>query len=425
MTGPKGATPTGTAPTGATQTGAKQTEVTKGLLKAASTSLWPNYRQHQVVFTRGEGSRLWDSDGREYLDFVAGIATCNLGHCHPAVTKAIQDQAARLVHVSNWYYNDIMARLAAKLTSLTPLTKVFFCNSGAEASEAAIKLARKRAFEKYGPERSLIISFLGAFHGRTMKALTATDPKHHNKAFSPYPGGFAHVRHGDLEALTAYLPSACALFLEPVQGEGGVNVMDTGFLKKAADLCQEHDVLLMADEVQTGMGRCGTMFAHQAMGFVPDVMTLAKGLANGFPMGAVLARGEMASVMEPGTHGSTFGGNPLACAAALATLDTLESEELPQRAAVTGKRFMAGLEELSQRHHIVSEVRGLGLLLGMELTIPAAPLVRSLMEKGYLVTTVGEQILRFTPPLNVTAEDIAGFLDALDKVLYEHGGSAS
>jgi acetylornithine/succinyldiaminopimelate/putrescine aminotransferase len=201
--------------------------------------------------------------------------------------------------------------------------------------------------------------------------------------------------------------------------------MDTGFLKKAADLCQEHDVLLMADEVQTGMGRCGTMFAHQAMGFVPDVMTLAKGLANGFPMGAVLAREEMASVMEPGTHGSTFGGNPLACAAALATLDTLESEELPQRAAVTGKRFMAGLEELSQRHHIVSEVRGLGLLLGMELTIPAAPLVRSLMEKGYLVTTVGEQILRFTPPLNVTAEDIAGFLDALDKVLYEHGGSTS
>ena len=206
-------------------------------------------------------------------------------------------------------------------------------------------MARKRAFEKYGPDRNLVVSFHGAFHGRTMKALTATDPKHHNKAFSPYPDGFVHIEHGDLEALTRLLPSACAVFLEPVQGEGGVNVMDRRFLEKAAELCREHDVLLMADEVQTGMGRCGTMFAHQGMGFVPDVMTLAKGLANGFPMGAVLAREETASVMEPGTHGSTFGGNPLACAAALATLETLESEDLPRRAAEAGKLLEAGLQK--------------------------------------------------------------------------------
>ncbi|MDF1535638.1 MAG: aspartate aminotransferase family protein [bacterium] len=395
---------------------------TRKLLEMAAGSLWPNYRQQPVVFTRGEGSRLWDTDGREYVDFVAGIATCNLGHCHPAVTKAIQGQAARLLHVSNWYYNDIMARLAAKLTSLTSMNRVFFCNSGAEASEAAIKLARKRAFEKYGPGRNLIVSFHGAFHGRTMKALTATDPKHHDKAFSPYPGGFEHIRHGDLEAMAGHLPSACALFLEPVQGEGGVNVMDQTFLRKAAALCRQHDVLLMADEVQTGMGRCGTLFAHQAMGFVPDVMTLAKGLANGFPMGAVLAGEEIASVMGPGTHGSTFGGSALACAAALATLETLQSEGLPQRAALSGEQLRAGLQDLARRHDIVIEVRGMGLLLGMELTVPAAPLVGSLMTKGYLVTAVGERTLRFTPPLNIAGEDILGMLNALDLVLGEYGG---
>ena len=400
-------------------------EATKETIKTAADSLWPNYRQHQVVFTKGEGSRLWDTDGREYVDFVAGIATCNLGHCHPSVTKAIQEQAARLVHVSNWYYNDIMAQLAAKLTSMTAMNKVFFCNSGAEASEAAIKMARKRAYEKYGLDRNLIISFHGAFHGRTMKALTATDPKHHHKAFSPYPEGFTHIRHGDLDALAGYLPSACALFLEPIQGEGGVNVMDTAFLQEAAALCRQNDVLFMVDEVQTGMGRCGAMFAHQAMGLDPDVMTLAKGLANGFPMGAVLAKGEAASVMEPGTHGSTFGGNPLACAAALATLETLASEKLPQQAAVTGGRFQEALMKLSERHDIVSEVRGAGLLLGMELTVTAAPLVTSLMQEGYLITTVGERILRFTPPLNIGEEDIQGMLKALDKVLGEHGGSPS
>jgi acetylornithine/succinyldiaminopimelate/putrescine aminotransferase len=299
---------------------------------------------------------------------------------------------------------------------------VFFCNSGAEASETAIKLARKRAFDKYGPDRNLIVSFFGAFHGRTMKALTATDPKHHSEAFSPYPGGFAHIHHGDMEALAAYLPLACALFLEPIQGEGGVNVMDVKFLQKAAALCREHDVLLMADEVQTGMGRCGTLFAHQSMGFTPDVMTLAKGLANGFPMGAVLAKEEAASVMGPGTHGSTFGGNPLACAAALATLETLQSEGLPERAAVAGEQLRTGLLDLAKRHRIVSEIRGMGLLLGMELTVPAAPIVGSLMTKGYLVTTVGERTVRFTPPLNIASEDIQGILEALDQVLEENGG---
>jgi predicted acetylornithine/succinylornithine family transaminase len=375
-----------------------------------------------VVFTTGRGSRLRDTDGREYVDFVAGIATCNLGHCHPGVTRAIVNQAGRLVHVSNWYYSDVQAILAERITSLTSLDSVFFCNSGAEASEAAIKLARKRSFDKYGSGRNLIISFYRAFHGRTMKALTATDPKHHLEAFSPYPEGFVHIMPGDLDGLKAHLPNASALFVEPVQGEGGVYPIEREFLVKASDLCREQDVLLMFDEVQTGMGRCGALFAHQFLGIEPDIMTLAKGLANGFPIGAVLTSSDLADTLGPGTHGSTFGGNPLACSAALATLNILEAENLPRKAAVTGERLRDGLEKLVEKHDIVQEVRGLGLLLGMELTIPAAPFVLALMEKGFLVTTVAEKTIRFTPPLNITEVEVDGLLAALDSILTESEG---
>ncbi|UCG39793.1 MAG: aspartate aminotransferase family protein [bacterium] len=389
----------------------------------ARTTLFPNYRQFPVVFERGSGARLWDTDGREYVDFVAGIASCNLGHCHPEVTAAIQDQARRLVHVSNWYFSDRQLELAARLTGLASLDRVFFCNSGAEASEAAIKLARKRSYEKYGPDRNLVISFYGAFHGRTMKALTATDPKHHMAAFSPYPEGFVHIQPGDLAALEKHLPLACALFLEPVQGEGGVHPFDPAFLKEAARLCTEQDVPLMLDEVQTGMGRCGALFAYQALGIRPDVLTLAKALANGFPMGAVLAGGELAAVMAPGSHGSTFGGNALACAAALATLDVLVREDLSSRARTLGNRFRAALEDLAGRHPVVKNIRGMGLLLGMELTVAAAPVVKDLLERGYLVTAVAERTLRFTPPLNIAEEDVDAFLQALDEALAAQGGS--
>jgi predicted acetylornithine/succinylornithine family transaminase len=391
-------------------------------LDSVKDALFPNYRQFPVVFTTGRGSRLRDTDGREYVDFVAGIATCNLGHCHPGVTRAIVNQAGRLVHVSNWYYSDVQAILAERITSLTSLDSVFFCNSGAEASEAAIKLARKRSFDKYGSGRNLIISFYRAFHGRTMKALTATDPKHHLEAFSPYPEGFVHIMPGDLDGLKAHLPNASALFVEPVQGEGGVYPIEREFLVKASDLCREQDVLLMFDEVQTGMGRCGALFAHQFLGIEPDIMTLAKGLANGFPIGAVLTSSDLADTLGPGTHGSTFGGNPLACSAALATLNILEAENLPRKAAVTGERLRDGLEKLVEKHDIVQEVRGLGLLLGMELTIPAAPFVLALMEKGFLVTTVAEKTIRFTPPLNITEVEVDGLLAALDSILTESEG---
>ena len=391
-------------------------------IDAASGALFPNYRQFPVVFTSGRGTRLRDTEGKEYIDFVAGIATCNLGHCHPGVTRAIVNQAGRLVHVSNWYFSDVQAILAERLTSLTSLDKVFFCNSGAEASETAIKLARKRSFDKYGAGRNLIVSFYGAFHGRTMKALTATDPKHHIEAFSPYPEGFVHIAPGDLEALENYLPKASALFVEPVQGEGGVNPMGRDFLQKTADLCRKHDVLFMLDEVQTGMGRCGALFAHQVLGIEPDVMTLAKGLANGFPIGAVLATNDLAASLGPGTHGSTFGGNPLACSAALATLNILEAEDLPRKATVIGEQLRKGLEKLGEKHTLVTDVKGLGLLLGMELSEPAAPIVQALMKRGFLVTSVAEKTLRFTPPLNVTEVEVDGILTALDEILTESAG---
>ena len=397
---------------------------TRSFLENAKGSLFPNYKQLPVVFSKGEGTRLWDTDGKEYVDFVAGIATCNLGHCHPEVTRAICDQASLLVHVSNWYFTEIQAELARFLTSLTVLDRVFFCNSGAEASEAAIKLARKRAFDQSGKGRKLIISFLGAFHGRTMKALTATDPSHHIEAFSPYPGGFVHIKAGDIRTLEKHLPEACAVFLEPVQGEGGVFPMEPGFLAEVSRLCREHDVLLMLDEVQTGMGRCGALFAHQALGIEPDVMTLAKGLANGFPIGAVLAKDPIAQALGPGTHGSTFGGNPLACAAALATLKVMTGENLSSRANEVGTILRKGLEELSFRLPVIKEVRGMGLLLGLELSIPVGPVVDDLLGRGYLVTGVAGNTLRFSPPLTITEKEIGGLLIALEGSITDIGGKA-
>ncbi len=392
---------------------------TKGLLAQASR-LFPNYRQYPVVLERGEGSRVWDTDGREYADFVAGIATCNLGHCHPRVTAALREQAGRLVHVSNWYYNEPGLRLAHQLTELTFGEKVFLCNSGAEANEAAIKLCRKRAMEAKGPGHSTILSLYGAFHGRTMKALTATDPKHHHPAFAPYPEGFCHLQPGDLEALEKALPQACALFLEPVQGEGGVRPLEPAFIARAAEMCRAHDVLLVFDEVQTGMGRCGAPFAYQALGVEPDVMTLAKALGNGFPIGAVLARERVASHFGPGTHGSTFGGNPLATAAALATLEALLEEDLPRRAARVGELLAGELRSLcARRPDKAVEVRGMGLLLGIELAFPAAPVAKAMLEKGYLVTVVQEKTVRLTPPLNLPQEMLGGMLEALDASIGE------
>ncbi len=393
-------------------------------LGTARTCLFPNYRPYPLIFERGDGCRVWDSEGREYVDFVAGIATCNLGHCHPAVTEAIRRQAANLLHVSNWYYNTPQIDLARRLTELTSMDRVFFCNSGAEAAEAAIKVARKTAFEEHGSGKNTVISLKGAFHGRTMKALTATDPKHHIEAFSPYPEGFVHIEAGDIQGLRDHLPDACAFFMEPIQGEGGVRPVDPGFVKEAADLCRANNVLLMMDEVQTGVGRCGVLFAYELFGIKPDIITLAKGLGNGFPIGAVLASEQAASHLGPGSHGSTFGGNPLACSAALATINTVVEQDLPHRAGKMGRILSEGLEDLVQSEPAALEVRGTGLLIGLELNIKAAPVVQQLIQRGYLTTVVQEHTLRFTPPLTVTEEDIHGLIDALRDTLLSRGGSS-
>ncbi|UCF32139.1 MAG: aspartate aminotransferase family protein [bacterium] len=396
----------------------------RGALEKASSALFPNYRQYPVVIVRGRDCRVWGSDGKEYLDFVAGIATCNLGHTRPEVTEAIKRQADEIIHVSNWYFNAPQIDLAGLLTEITGLERVFFCNSGAEAAEAAIKLARKRAFETFGPDRNLVVSLHGAFHGRTMKALTATDPKHHLEAFSPYPEGFVHIKPGDIGALRQHLPEACALFLEPIQGEGGVRPMDPAFLREAEAACREEDVLFILDEVQTGMGRCGATFAYQVYGVTPDVLTLAKGLGNGFPIGAVLAREKVAAHFGPGSHGSTFGGNPLACAAALATLRTLLAEDLSSAAGRMGKYFREKLNSLVDRYPAAVEVRGEGLLLGIELRVPAAPVVERLMERGFLVTVVQENTLRFTPPLTISKGDIDGLIVSLEDIVQSLGGAS-
>ena len=393
-------------------------------IEAAGNCLFPNYRPYPLVFERGEGCLVWDTAGREYIDFVAGIATCNLGHCHPAVTEAIKHQAGNLLHVSNWYYNTPQIELAQRLTSLASMDRVFFCNSGAEASEAAIKAARKTVFEEHGPGKNIIISLHGAFHGRTMKALTATDPKHHIEAFSPYPQGFVHIEAGDIQGLKKHLPDACAFFMEPIQGEGGVRPVEAGFVREAARLCRENNALLMMDEVQTGIGRCGSMFGYELLDVKPDIVTLAKGLGNGFPIGAVLADNRVASHMGPGSHGSTFGGNPLASAAALATVSTIVEQDLPGRALEMGEIFSRGLENLVQSVPAAREVRGAGLLLGLELNIKAAPVVEKLIQQGYLTTVVQEHTIRFTPPLTVTEEQINGLLEVLRNTLSSQGGSS-
>jgi len=387
--------------------------------------LFPNYRQYPIAIVRGDDCRVWDADGKEYVDFVAGIATCNLGHCHPRVVKAITDQANSLIHVSNWYFNSPQVQLAALLTDITLAERVFFCNSGAEANETAIKLARKRSFDLFGKGKELVISLFGAFHGRTMKALTATDPKHHHEAFSPYPDGFAHIEPGDLDRLEELLPRACALFMEPVQGEGGVRDIGSEFAKEAGRLCSEHSVLLIMDEVQTGMGRCGSLLASDQLDIDPDIITLAKGLGNGVPIGAVLAAESVASHMGPGTHGSTFGGNPLACAAAVATITTMVEEKLPEQAVSRGKLLADALGALAEKHSTVVQVRGTGLLLGLELDRPAASCVGNMMEKGYLTTVVQERTVRFTPPLTISEEDIKGMISALDDTLGNLGDSTT
>ena len=393
---------------------------TDDLIRDSARYLANTYARFPVVLVRGRGDRLWDSDGKEYLDFAAGIAVDVLGHCHPKVVEAIKAQAEALLHVSNLYHIEPQIRLAQALCEHSFADKVFFCNSGAEANEAAIKLARRYAKLRWGPDRYEIVCMRDSFHGRTMATLTATGQEKHQRGFEPLLPGFKHIPFNDLRAAEQAIDSrTCAVLVEPIQGEGGVRVPDDDYLPALRQLCSDRDVLLMLDEVQTGMGRTGRLFAYEHWGIEPDVMTLAKALGGGLPIGAMLAREEVASAFVPGSHASTFGGSPFITAAALAALTAIIEERLPQRAAKIGAYFLGRLRELVQRYPYAKEARGKGLILALELAVPAKPIVDRCLQLGLLILTAGDQILRFVPPLIIGEAEVDEALAILDQALAE------
>lgn len=378
------------------------------------------YGRYPIVAERGQGCRLWDVDGKAYLDFLAGVAVNNLGHCHPKVVAALQDQAGRLLHCSNYYHIPQQIELADWLCNHSFADRVFFCNSGAEANEAAMKLARKHSRETFGENRFEIITALASFHGRTIGTISATGQDKVRIGFDPVVPGFRYVPFGSINALReAVTPQTCAIMLEPVQGEGGVNVPPPGYLKAVNDLCNEFDLLLIFDEVQVGCGRTGTLWAYEQEGIVPDIMTLAKALAGGPPIGAMLTTVSLAERLGPGTHGSTFGGNPLVCAAALAAIRTIAEDGTLENCQTMGAYLAQRLEGLRTKYGFIKDVRGQGLILGMELTIDGAPLVVKAMEKGLLINCTMGNVLRFVPPLIVSKDEIDEAVEILDGLLSE------
>lgn len=384
-----------------------------------STYHMRTYSRYPVLFVRGDGMRLYDDQGREFLDFVAGIGAVNLGHAHPAVTQAVAQQMAKLVHVSNLYHVEHRDYLAARLSELAGGGwSSFFCNSGTEAVEGAIKLARRWGKDRKGAECYRIVAARRSFHGRTMGSLSATGQPSKQEAFAPLLPGFTHVALNDLEALSAALTlDTCAVLLETVQGEGGVHPCDESYLRGVRELCDERGVLLMLDEVQCGCFRTGPAFAWQDYGIRPDVITLAKSLANGLPIGALMACGSAAEAFAPGDHGSTFGGGPVVCAAALATLDALEAEGLGDNARKIGAHLMQALRGLGRDGAIV-EVRGRGLMIAAELAEPKAKAVAAAcLERGLLVNAVSDSVLRFLPPLICGRNEVDVLLDALEQTI--------
>lgn len=391
---------------------------TKTLLEWSAKYHTPNYGRTPILLVRGEGVRVWDSDGREYLDFTAGIAVTSLGHCHPVVTGAIREAAATLLHVSNIYHTAPQIHLAKLLVDNSFADRVFFCNSGAEANEAALKLARKYGKERGASDRYEIISTRNSFHGRTLATVTATGQEKYQHGFEPLMPGFKHVPYNDLRAMERAIDSrTAAILVEPIQGEGGVNVPDDDYLPGLRKLCDEAGALLILDEIQTGVGRTGRLWAYEHAGVEPDIMTLAKALANGVPIGAMLCREEVASVLTSGTHGSTFGGTPFVMSVALATLTTVLGDRMPERAARMGRELMDGLRALQTRLPVIRAVRGRGLLIGIELAVAAAPVVDACREAGLLALTAGDKVLRLTPPMIVESRDCARALEIIEGAL--------
>jgi predicted acetylornithine/succinylornithine family transaminase len=384
----------------------------------ADRVLFRNYKRAPVAFSHGEGTRLFDLEGKTYLDFIGGIAVSSLGHAHPELVRAVSEQAARYVHVSNLYQIPEQVEAARRLVGASGLDRAFFCNSGAEANEAAIKLARKRGKAVKGPDCHEVLVADHSFHGRTLATVAATGNPRYQAGFEPMPAGFRFVPFDDVAAMRdAVSPATAAILVEPIQGEGGVIVPSPGYLAGLRAVCDEANILLVLDEVQTGIGRTGRMFAYQAAGIRPDVVTLAKGVAGGVPAGVVLATEDAASHFVPGDHGSTFGGNALASAAICAVLDTIEREGLIENAAACGARLVAGLQELRAKRAVVGEIRGAGLLVGADLEIDAAPVVDACRERGLLVNAVRPKTLRFAPPLVVTPAEVDMAIEILDAAL--------
>lgn len=382
--------------------------------------LYPNYGQPPLVIERGRGSELWDDRGRRYLDMYAGIAVTQIGHAHPRWVAAVAEQAAKLAHLSNYYYSAPNARLAAALAARTGFTRAFFCNSGAEAIEASLKLARRHYFSRGDTARDCVIAFENSFHGRTLGALAATGQAKYREGFGPL-GGVRHVPFGDIAAVEKNLdPSVAAILVEPIQGEGGVIPAPPGFLKALRQLADEHGALLLFDEIQTGVGRTGTFLACEQSGVLPDVVALAKGLGGGIPIGAMLCGEDLAGALPPGSHGTTFGGNPIASAAALAVLETIDEEGLLAAAEQRGAQLRTGLDALLARYpETLDQVRGTGLMQALVFQRPdqATAALTAARESGVLLTLVGGLALRFTPALTITEQQLAEGLELVEQAL--------
>lgn len=393
---------------------------TSEILAMSDKYVMKTYGRLPMALVRGQGAKVWDAEGKEYLDFVGGLAVNSLGHCHPAVVGSVVRQVNLLMHVSNLYYIEPQAHLARILVENTCCDKAFFCNSGAEANEAAIKLARKYAKQKGGQDKVNIITALKSFHGRTLAAITATGQPKYQQGFEPLPGGFEYVPFNDPAALTkAVSPATCAVMLELVQGEGGVNVADQAYLEQARELCDRFGALLIYDEIQCGLGRTGKFMAYQHYGVEPDIITLAKALGGGFPIGAMLARDEAAAAFNPGDHASTFGGNPLACAAGQAAMEVMLLDGVVENAARIGDYFKSRLLDMASRYPFATEVRGLGLILGLDLAIEGKDIVDNCRERGLLINCIDNHILRFLPPLIIGEAEVDHALGILEQGLNE------
>ncbi|MFC4872461.1 aspartate aminotransferase family protein [Negadavirga shengliensis] len=373
----------------------------------------PTFKRFPLAFIKGKGSRVWDADGKEYIDMLAGIAVNNLGHCHPKVVKAIQDQAAVLIHVSNFFVSPPQVALSKLLVDLSKLDRVFLTNSGAESVEGAMKIARKYAHTHGRGGR--IISMENSFHGRTL-ATIATGQAKYQQGFEPIPAGFVQVPFNDLDAVKVQMDNeVAAVIIEPIQGEGGIIPADLAYLKGLRKLCDENNVLLIFDEVQCGIGRSGKFFAKEHYDVQPDIMTLAKGLGGGVPIGAFLCKKKVADVINFGDHGTTFGGNPLASAAALATIKTILEEDLCTAADEKGAWITQRVKEMADKYGMINEIRGLGLMIGVQLDRPAAPLVKALLDEGVIANATAETVLRLVPPLNIPQSDLEEVMDKLER----------